>query len=71
MNDKKNTITMMSEEFENAQTGEKVEGVTVVVDGMLKMILDIIKTQKPEYKNNVEILHDALVKGLEEIKNGL
>ncbi len=28
----KKTITMMSEEFENESTGEKVEGITVIVD---------------------------------------
>lgn len=58
----------MTEEFENEKTGERVEGITIMVDGIFKEILDIIK-QKKEYNNNVSIVQDALFKGLEEIKN--
>lgn len=58
----------MTEEFENEKTGERVEGITIMVDGIFKEILDIIK-QKKEYDNNVSIVQDALFKGLEEIKN--
>ena len=61
----------MSEEFENEQTGEKVEGITIMVDGVLKQFFDIIKIQKPEYKDNVSIVKEALMKGLEEIKNNI
>lgn len=31
-----NKITLMSEKFEIEQTGEEVEGITVIVDGVLK-----------------------------------
>lgn len=58
----------MTEEFENEKTGERVEGITIMVDGIFKEILDIIK-QKKEYNDNVSIVQDALFKGLEEIKN--
>ncbi len=58
----------MTEEFENEQTGEKVEGITIIVDGILKEFFDIIKLEKKEYTNNVSIVQDALMKGLEEIK---
>ncbi|MCI8892982.1 MAG: hypothetical protein HFH34_16975 [Eubacterium sp.] len=64
----KKTISIMTEEFENEKTGERVEGITIMVDGIFKEILDIIK-QKKEYDNNVSIVQDALFKGLEEIKN--
>ena len=61
----------MSEEFENEKTGEKVEGITIMVDGVLKDFLDIIKREKTEYKDNVTIIQDALFKGLESIKSSL
>ena len=32
----KKTISMISEEFENEQTGEKVEGIKIMIDGILK-----------------------------------
>ena len=64
----KKTISLMTEEFENEKTGEKVEGITIIVDGILKEFFDIIKLEKKEYTNNVSIVQDALMKGLEEIK---
>jgi len=61
-------ITIMREEFENEQTGEKVEGVTVIVDGILKQFLDVIKAKEPKYEDNLSVIQDALMKGLEIVK---
>ena len=65
----KKTITIMTEEFENEKTGEKVEGITIMVDGVLKQLFEIIKREKNQYTDNVSIVQDALMKGLENIKN--
>lgn len=65
----KKTISIITEEFENEKTGERVEGITIMVDGAIKELFDIIKREKKEYSNNVSIVQDALMKGLEEIKN--
>ena len=67
----KKTITIISEEFENEKTGEKVEGVTIMVDGILKEFMDIIKAQNPQYESNVNVIQDALMQGLEVIKNSI
>lgn len=67
----KKTITIISEEFENEKTGEKVEGVTIMVDGILKEFMDIIKAQNPQYENNVSVIQDALMQGFEVIKNSI
>lgn len=64
----KKTITIMTEEFENEKTGEKVEGITIMVDGVLKHLFEIIKQEKNQYTDNVSIVQDALMKGLEDIK---
>lgn len=65
----KKTISVITEEFENEKTGEKVEGITIIVDGIFKEFIDVIKMRNPEYKSNVEVIKDALVKGLEVIKD--
>lgn len=62
---------MINEEFENESTGEKVEGITIIVDGMLKQVIDIIKMKQPDYKNNTSVLQDALMRGLEDIRKSL
>lgn len=64
----KKTISIMTEEFENEKTGEKVEGITVMVDGMLKDFLEIIQSKNPNYQSNLDVIQDALMKGLEDIK---
>lgn len=67
----KKTISIISEEFENEKTGEKVEGITIMVDGMFKEVLNIIRKDNPQYENNVSLIQDALMKGLEAIKNSV
>lgn len=37
-----NTVTILNEEFENDKTGEKVQGITIIVDGKLKEVLDLL-----------------------------
>lgn len=64
----KKKITIMSEEFENEQTGEKVEGITIIVDGILQQFLEVIKAKDSKYENNLSIIQDALMKGLEIVK---
>lgn len=67
----KKTISIISEEFENEKTGEKVEGITIMVDGVFKEVLNVIRTENPQYENNVSLIQDALMKGLEAIKNNI
>jgi len=67
----KKTISMMSEMFENEKTGEQVEGITIIIDGPLKKILNIMKEKKPEYKDTTSLVYDALMKGLEILKEDI
>jgi len=63
-----NKITIMSEQFENEESSEKVEGITIIVDGALKHFMDIVIADSPKYSNSLEVVQDALFKGLEIIK---
>ena len=67
----KKTISILSEEFENEQTGKRVEGINIMVDGALEDFLSIIKLKKPQYNSNINIIQDALMMGLEAIKNSI
>ncbi|TWK42492.1 hypothetical protein CHCC20347_2606 [Bacillus paralicheniformis] len=55
---------MLNEEFVNDQTGEKVEGITIIIDGQLKQVLDIIKAKSDSYENYTEIIRDAVFEGV-------
>ena len=37
-----NTITILNEEFENDKTGEKVQGITIIMDGKFKEVVDLL-----------------------------
>ena len=51
-------------EFENDKTGEKVQGITIIVDGKLKEVLDLLMKNNPDYKNYTEIVRDAFFDGI-------
>lgn len=59
-----NTVTILNEEFENDKTGEKVQGITIIVDGKLKEVLDLLMENNPDYKNYTEIVRDAFFNGI-------
>lgn len=52
----------------NRNDGETVPGITLVVDGPVKTVLDYILMEKgDEFKNHTEIVHNALMDGLKRI----
>ena len=59
-----NTVTILNEEFEKDKTGEKVQGITIIVDGKLKEVLDLLMKNNPDYKNYTEIVRDAFFDGI-------
>lgn len=64
-----NVVTILNEEFENDKTGEKVQGLTIIVDGKLKQAMDIIIEKDDNYKNYSEIVRDSLFDGMNNIIN--
>lgn len=65
-----NTVTILNEEFENDKTGEKVQGITIIVDGKLKEVLDLLMKNNPDYKNYTEIVRDAFFDGINSMIRG-
>lgn len=59
-----NTVTILNEEFENDKTDEKVQGITIIVEGKLKEVLDLLMKNNPDYKNYTEIVRDAFFNGI-------
>ena len=61
-----NKMRIMSEEFENTNTGEKVTGVTVMIDGKLKQVFDVMNKKSGGEKSYLEMLQEVLVMGIDE-----
>lgn len=64
-----NVVTILNEEFENDKTGEKVQGLTIIVDGKLKQVMDIIIEKDENYNNYSEIVRDSLFDGMNNLIN--
>lgn len=60
-----NKIVMFTEEYENEKSGEKVPGVTVLIDGKFKQTLDVIMQKEGKYSNYSEIVRDLLFTGVD------
>ncbi|KJD42534.1 hypothetical protein E4V51_30280 [Paenibacillus sp. 28ISP30-2] len=59
-----NKVSILSEKFENEKTGEQVEGVTIMIDGKLKDMLDIIIEKEGGYNSYAELTKDLLFAGI-------
>lgn len=59
-----NTVTILNEEFENDKTGEKVQGITIIMEGKLKEVVDLLMKNNPNYKNYTEVVRDAFFRGI-------
>lgn len=59
-------ITIMQETFKNGKTDEEVPGVTIIVDGKFRQVLDILN-EKNGTSGYVEIIQKALFAGLEQM----
>lgn len=56
-----NKMRIVAEEFENTTTGEKVTGVTVMIDGKLRQVFDIMIAKSGYNKSYLEMLQEVLV----------
>ena len=61
-----NKMRIMAEEFENIDTGEKVTGITVMIDGKLKQVFDAMIKKSDGEKSYLEMLQEVLVMGIDE-----
>lgn len=60
-------VTFMKQEYENSETGEKVPGVTVIVDGVFRQVCDKLITETGREQDYVKLIQDALFRGINEM----
>ncbi|MFD0588480.1 hypothetical protein ACFQZE_10740 [Paenibacillus sp. GCM10027627] len=62
-----NKLNLLSEKLVNGDTGQEVEGITVMIDGKFKQALDIIMDNSDGYTNYSEIIRDIIFSGTQQI----
>ena len=60
-------VTFIKQEYENSETGVKVPGVTVIVDGVFRQVCDKLIADTKREPDYVELIQDALFRGINEM----
>lgn len=58
-----NKITIIKDTFKNDTTGELTDGVTIIIDGDVKKICDVISF-KENFADYTETIREILFKGM-------
>lgn len=67
----KKTITMMSDLFENSESGEKVNGITIMIDGSLRKYFEIVKMKNPRLKSDFDVMREIIEQGMKSVADCL
>lgn len=68
MNDR-DTIIIVDEEYNICNTDKKVKGYSIIVDGPLKMVLDKMLCNNPQFESHGELISEAVYLGLIQLMN--
>ncbi|QOR34662.1 hypothetical protein IMX26_14470 [Clostridium sp. 'deep sea'] len=60
-------MTILKEKFNNSQTEQQVEGLTLMIEGKIKEVFDKVLECSDDYCNYEEVFQDALFMGLSHI----
>lgn len=61
------TFTIIRDTFGKQGSDEIVEGLTIMIDGKLKEIFDIIINKTDKYENYTSLLSDVILNGINKI----
>ncbi|WP_107951131.1 hypothetical protein [Lysinibacillus parviboronicapiens] len=63
----KTNINVFEDEYSKENSNEVVKAVTIVIDGEFKQIVDTIQSVSKQYPNNIEIISNALIYGINKM----
>lgn len=66
-----NKLRLLNEKFINDETGEEVEGITIMIDGQFKQVLDILMANSRDYANYHEIIRDIIFSGTSQLMESM
>lgn len=61
------SFTIMKDTFGKEGSDDKVEGLTVIIDGTIKDIFDKIIRESDRYSNYTDLLSMVILKGINEV----
>lgn len=64
-------LSLLVAQYISKETGENVTGITIMIDGYLKKVMDIMITNEKMYETYAEIVRDSLFAGLKQLTENL
>ena len=69
--DSKDKFTILKDSFEKQGSDEKIQGLTLIVDGKLKEVFDTIIYKSEKYEDYSGVMSDIIILGINKIINDL
>lgn len=66
-----NKLRLLNEKFINDETGEEIEGITIMIDGQFKQVLDILMANSEDYSKYYEIIRDIIFSGTSQLMESM
>ncbi len=60
-------LVLIKDSFQKGETDEFVDGITVIIDGKVKEVFDLIIQKNKKYNDYTEVLRDAIFEGVNNI----
>ena len=64
---KGNEISFLVNKYKEKEGEEYVDGITILIDGKLKSVLDLIIEREEKYSEYLDVIRDVIECGLKEI----
>ncbi len=60
-------VTFIKQEYENSETGAKVPGITIIVDGVFRQVCDKLIKDSGREQDYVALIQEALFNGINQM----
>ena len=60
-------LTILTDDYTNKETGDEIEGITVLMEGKMKELFDKILSESNQYKDYSEVMRDVVIYGVNEV----
>ena len=60
-------VTFLKQEYENSETGAKVPGITIIVDGVFRQVCDKLIRDTGREQDYVALIQEALFNGINQV----
>lgn len=60
-------VTFIKQEYENSETGAKVPGITIILDGVFRQVCDKLIADTGREQDYVALIQEALFNGINQM----